>query len=378
MKIIIDSDDCILVNELSARHFTGNTMRSAASDEERERFLGLRKRLKFLANEYRQKYLNDYNDLEVSVSTGNPIAIGGNSLNRIWSGIYKGSTNKQYSAQISFVLDPNNPCLNIGFYFGRASAHNLSREARLQAEKRLQFLGKSLVERLRADPMAFEAFESLFDFGFQAFAGDHLVSSEQWLQKVAIEPSNCQIVYPVYPNNYGIIDPAEIGLYVSMSIVLMGFIPSVKANSVSKIVKPLSPEERAKQAERRTLIGHKGELFVLDQEKKRLLSLGIDPTNHLTHVAEISTTYGYDIESVDESLGLLFLEVKTTTRLPSDFGSNSFHISENEYNCYLNNKTQYQVVRVYDIEGEKPTMQYVDLERVEMKPDGFLVKIPTT
>ena len=60
-------------------------------------------------------------------ATGNAIAIGGTNFKRVWSGIFKGAENKQYAAQISFVMNPNEACLDVGFYFGRASGHSFDK-----------------------------------------------------------------------------------------------------------------------------------------------------------------------------------------------------------------------------------------------------------
>ena len=155
-------------------------------------------------------------------------------------------------------------------------------------------------------------------------------------------------------------------------------IPSVGTFSTRKTVKPLSPEQRAKQAERRALIGAKGEEFVFNKEKKRLERLGIDFNQYLVHLASISDNYGCDIKSCDENHDEIFIEVKTTTRTKGDFGANRFHMSANEYDFYSRNKMRYRLIRVYDIEGENPIMETVDLDTTKISNESFLIEIITT
>lgn len=378
MITFITHDDCQLVNDLSRRTYSGNKLLSAATTEERDRLIDLRRRLKHIATNFATRYDPDYGKLDVSVSTGNPIAIGGQSLNRVWSGIFKGAENKQYSAQVSFVLDPEKPCLNVGFYFGRASAHSLSIGERGKYEDRLHFLGSSLSSRLASDPDSLNAFETLLDNGFTAMVGEKQVSGSAWISQVSKNPTNCHIIYPLQPGEYGLIDPSSLHHYVALVIRLIGIIPDSGTNATTQQVKPLSPEERAKQAELRAMIGHKGELFVLEVERRKLADWGIDVDTYLSHVAEISTTYGYDILSCDRNRRPLHLEVKTTTRLPGEPGADTFYLSKNEYDVYLGEKSTYKIIRVYNIEGDSPSYIEVDLDRARMETKNYTVTVENT
>ncbi len=76
--------------------------------------------------------------------------------------------------------------------------------------------------------------------------------------------------------------------------------PDEEANEVDHN-KPLTPEQRAKQAERRAIIGHKGEVFVMKSEKQKLTELGLATNGYPKHVALESMSYGYDILSKDEN-----------------------------------------------------------------------------
>ena len=136
--------------------------------------------------------------------------------------------------------------------------------------------------------------------------------------------------------------------------------------------KPLTPEERAKQAERRALIGNKGEKFVMKHEKDRLHSLGIKDKNYPKHVALESMSHGYDILSIDENNSEIYIEVKTTTRAKDDSNSKWFYLSTNEYNKFNMDKPKYRLYRIYNIENE-PELDIVNLDSVTKKPDGYII-----
>jgi hypothetical protein len=139
------------------------------------------------------------------------------------------------------------------------------------------------------------------------------------------------------------------------------------------IVKPLTPEQRAKQAERLAQIGQKGELFVMDYEQRRLKALGINIAHYPKHVALESMHYGYDILSLDENKNEIYIEVKTTTRISEDQNSRIFFISANEFEVFSKNKQKFKLCRVYDIENS-PTLEFVDLSMATKRPDGYIIK----
>ena len=370
----ITENDLKLINDLSSRKYSGNRMVSNATDSEIAQFKEIKAKLKTLSTYFMKKFEGEYGSLETSVSSGNPIAIGGTNLNRVWAGIFKGAKNKQYSAQVSFVMNPQLPCLDVGFYFGRASAHSFTKSEKEKLENRLNLLGASLVTEIEADASIEQRFEDLFEYGFYASSQGKKLSKQDWLKRVKQNPKNSQIVQRIYANKNGYIEEATISLSVSMIFFLMGLIPSVETENVIKKIKPLTPEERAKQAERRALIGEEGEKFVLEKEREKLLSLGIDPKIYLKHVAQESTTYGYDILSCDENKNKIFIEVKTTTRAKNDPLSCSFNISSGEVDFYKQNKTNFCLYRVYDIEGETPEIDVVDMSNVEIRANNYMIK----
>jgi hypothetical protein len=377
MHPIITTEDLVLINDLTSREYANNTMLSNATESEKALLLQMRSKLKSLASIFEGKLRSEYGIMEVASSSGNPIKLGskGTRLNRVWAGFFKGASNKQYSAQISFVIDPLWPCLNVGFYFGRASAHSLDRETRLDMEKRLESLGDSLSTAVQSDKVLLEKYEDLFDFGFQAIVSENRVNGSEWLNSVSSNPKDCQIVYQLYPNENGYIELTTIDLYVNMIVFLMSLIPQEGSRSIKKSDKPLTPEQRARQAERRALIGEKGELFVMGAEKDKLEDIGLDPRACLRHVALESMSYGYDILSRDARDNEIHIEVKTTTRLKSDPKSKSFHLSAKEHGYYLKNKTAYRLYRVYDIEGKSPEFVSINMKTVTFSTETYLATI---
>lgn len=371
MKIITKSD-FNLISDLSSRDYSDNSMSTNSSEQERLDFRNFKQKLKSIAEDYKNQYNSDFGVFTSGASSGNPIKFNGTRLNRVWSGIFKGADNKQYSAQISFVIDEIRKCIDVGFYFGRASSRGKSTD-----KDRLIYLGKTLSESILSNKELTDKFEKLIDFGFQTYSSNKKVGGLEWLQIIKTNPENSQIIYKLAPNEDGYIETSTLNLYVSMLMFLMSLIPSVGTNTTNRTVKPMTPEQRAKQAERRALIGAKGEEFVFNKEKMRFESFGIDFKNYLEHVALVSDNYGYDIKSCDEKRNEIFIEVKTTTRTKDDYGANSFHMSSNEYDFYKKNKGKYRLVRVYDIEGENPISETIDLNSVKISNESYLIEIIT-
>ena len=81
--------------------------------------------------------------------------------------------------------------------------------------------------------------------------------------------------------------------------------------------------------------GFKGELFVLEQERKKLQDQNLLVKNYPRHVSIESDIYGYDILSKDEVGNDIYIEVKTTTKREGDFKADMFYLSNNEYQMFL-------------------------------------------
>ena len=368
----ITKSDLIIINNLSKRTYSDNQLLSNANDDEKDQLDKVKKKLKELARYFSEKYEDSYGPFETSVVTGNDIAIGGTRFKRIWSGIFKGAKNKQYAAQISFVLNPNETCLDVGFYFGRASGHSRNKEERQRLEGQLKSLAISLSNSIDNNFNFKQKYLELFDFGFSAYSGGENVTSNNWCNIIKANAKSSQIIAKISPNDFNVIENSKIDLYVSQIIFLMGGI-STQDIQLTPSIKPLTPEQRAKQAERLAEIGNKGELFIMGIEKEKLKSLGLNTIDYPKHVALESTTFGYDIVSLDENNNDILIEVKTTTRRKEDSSSRQFFISSNEYKTYQNNKSQFRLYRVYDIENT-PSYEILDIELMDKEPDGYICK----
>ncbi|OCB71211.1 hypothetical protein B0A79_22730 [Flavobacterium piscis] len=367
--IEIYSKELEFINDLSKRSYTGNTMNSNSSEEERIKFRLFKKKLKSLAEYFKNQFNDEFGEFTFNASSGNPIKFNGTKLNRVWSGIFKGAQNKQYSAQISFVVNEQNKSIDLGFYFGRASSRGQSPDL-----ERLQFLGNTLSSSIKSNIELRKQYEDLIDFGFQPISANNKVDSENWLNIIASNPQDCQLVYKLEPNENGIIDLTILTLYVKMLMFIMALIPSEGTEKSIIKYSYLTPEQRAKQAERKALIGLKGEKFIIQNEIKRLTKLNIKHNKYLFHMSLISDSFGYDIKSCDKNENHIFIEVKTTTRKKGDYQANRFYISNFEFEFYKNNKDNYKLFRVYDID-DSPEFDEIEMEEINLIANSYIVEI---
>jgi hypothetical protein len=371
--IILTKEDLVLINDLGRRKYKNNTLKSNATLEEQASYKEILNKMRMLAEYFKVKYERDFGPFEVGAPTGNPIAIGGTTLKNIWSGLYKGNTNKQYAAQIMFHLNRDKMCLNVGFAFGSASSHHLDGEEKNKLEKELERLGIVLHSSIEQNQLMRETYDTLFELGFEAYCNSDKVLSDEWLRTIQTNPEGSNIIRRIYPNQDGIIETSEIDSDIISVIPLMCAFDKYKDGNKKTYKKPLTPEQYAKQAERRAYIGMKGELFIMDQEEKKLSALKIRKTGYPEHVSLISNNFGYDILSLNEKQEDLLIEVKTTTIGRGNPKSREFNISAREYNTYEENKEKYKLYRVYDIEGN-PESEEIDLSTVIKEPDGYLIK----
>ena len=363
----ITTEDLLLINSLSNRVYHGNQLLSNANQQERNQLISIKRKLRSISNFFETKYGNNFGPFTTGISSGNPIAIGGTRFNNVWSGLFKGANNKQYCAQISFVMNRNEPYLNVGFYFGAASAHSISADQRHLLENQLAALGNTLSHTLENNVDVRNRFEYLFDNGFQAIGNRTRMLPDQWIQHIINNTANSHIFVKIPPNELGYIDNSIIDSFVAQVMFLMKCVePQIQID----INKPLTPEQRAKQAERRAIIGHKGEVYVMESEKLKLEELGIETNEYPKHVALESMNYGYDILSLDENEEELYIEVKTTTRTIEDPSARKIFISVNEVNTYRNNTNRYRIYRVYDIEND-PNIEELNFDENRLSPDGF-------
>lgn len=366
-QIKITRADLEFINDLSARIYTGNTLLSKATDDEKQHFIHIKEKLKTLAILLAEKY-KQYGPFISAVSSGNPLTRGGR-LNSLWSVFFKGSPNKQYAAQISFVMNPSMPCLDVGFYFGRASAHSLSLAQKNKLEHNLKLLGHNLANAIRYNDLVQSQYISLFNkFGFSSYSQGVRINAENWIQKIERTPQDSHIIAKIYPDDLGNIEISTIDAYVAQVIFLMDCIEDSPRNI---ILPPQTPEQRAKRAERLAQIGLEGELFVLRQEENKLRKQN-SPHNrkYPRHVALESDSFGYDILSLNEQGEEVFIEVKTTTCKKDDFGAKSFFLSSHEFAFYKHHEVQYKLYRVYDIENS-PYCEELKIEDLRMTPEGY-------
>lgn len=362
-------EDLCLINLLSARKYPKKSLKPHASENEIERFKKVKNKLKSISQYFSDKYNSEYGPFITSVAPErNDINRGGRLLN-VWSTFFKGSYNKQYSAQISFVVEQGSPYLNVGFYFGRASYRGSSSE-KDKLESNLNKIGKELAYVVTNNENYYNEYNSLFDLGFIAYSNG-VKTPDNWLKSIKDSPENSQITVKVHPNELGVIENSTLDFYISKIIFLMSTINYV--NTINLKINPPTPEQSAKRAERNALIGIKGERYILAHEQKRLSDLGISKNGYPKHVALESTHYGFDILSLDNAGNDIFIEVKTTTRLKEDIHSRKFYITNNELNILNENKSNYILRRVYDVENQ-PNFEDLDLNEAIKEANGYIIK----
>ncbi len=124
--------------------------------------------------------------------------------------------------------------------------------------------------------------------------------------------------------------------------------------SVTVIKKRKIPKKNyLEQAKKDTELGLIGEFSVLEFEKERLKSIGLDEyINKIKWVSKESDQYGYDIKSFDkygEEVKEIFIEVKTTKAK----GNQNFYVSKHEVDISEMYKERYFIYRIHEVEGSK-------------------------
>ncbi|KFE98057.1 hypothetical protein IX39_16810 [Chryseobacterium formosense] len=364
----ITLEDLKFINELSKRKYPGKKLTSNTNELERIKFNSIKVKLRNIALYFANKYESFYGPFSTNVSPeANPITLG-ETLHNVWSTLFKGSSNKQYAAQISFVIEKGSPYLNVGFYFGRSSTRSKKHNEKKVLENELKKLGLELSYTLQNNLEFRNQYNSLFEIGFNAYSNGEVLP-DKWINSIKYNPDNSQITVKVFTNEFGVIENSILDFYVSQIIFLMNAITST--NSEKKI-KPLTPEQSAKKAERNAQIGLKGELFILKYETERLNKLGLLKKGYPRHLALESAHYGFDILSLDDNGNDQFIEVKTTTRKKEDPLSKQFYITNNEYNVLSNNRDKYKIKRVYNIENIAD-VDDLNIDLMERIPNGYIV-----
>ena len=205
-----------------------------------------------------------------------------------------------------------------------------------------------------------------------------MVSLEEWIENLNIDPKISSINIFLPPDKDNKVDETLIRYYVSVCMPLMSVFPgNLTENSTRReyLPRPRTPEERAIEAARKTMIGIKGEEFAMDYERKRLAVLKLSGRGYPKHIAAISDIFHYDICSIDRRIGEIHIEVKTTARHQSDPFSKVAYMSAQEYEFYHTHKESYRLYRIYDIFGQ-PEIKEIDLNEISFLTDNYRIVIP--
>lgn len=367
---MINHSDLVFINNLSKLKFKNHSFSSVCDDKEKSHFEEVKKKLRHLASHFSLIFNDSFGPFKLAVSPySNPITRG-NTLNGVWSAIYKGNKNKQYAAQISFVIDKNTPALYVGYYFGSASSHDKDVNKKEADLKDLRLLGQQLAKFIESNELMNGQFYSLFDIGFVAHSDYKPISPDSWLNVIKTQPENACITVKIKFEENQNADIQLIEMYASQLIFLMSAFDS--NDKKNKQIKLITASQFIKRALRLAEIGLKGEEYILKTEKERLTSLGIKNSEYPVHVALISPSYGYDILSIDEEGVEIYIEVKSTSRIKEDPAAKSFFMTSNEYKRYEMDKDKYKIYRVYNTDLN-PSFEVIDMESIMKRADGYIV-----
>lgn len=367
-EIKIYKSDIHLVMDLASRVYKNNTLKSNSSEEEQASFKLIRQKMGDVADYFRDKYNSLYGPFESDRNSGNPIRIGGTKLGTVWSTIYKGASNKQYAAQISFAINHRVRGLDVGFYFGRGSSHTNPKSIHNSLIKQMINMGKNVADCIKKTPNLYTMCQSLLDVGFRYIYDDAETTLDEWIEHIKVCPWRCQVISTILFDDKDFLSISDIDVYVAQVLFLMNLIN----NTASKKRTLESNKYSEYRNKRLSEIGRKGELYILELERKRLKKLKMLCDDYPKHVADISDCYGYDILSLDDKGNERYIEVKTTVCKKGSCRANIFYISNNEYSKYISNRRKYKIYRVYDIDGS-PEFEEIDLEMTNKEPNGFIV-----
>lgn len=191
---VLEHDDIAIVKKLKAKKYANNSM-----GRDGEHIKAIRHKLRAIVTQLYEKYNVEYGSLQIATSSGNPLSRGG-VVNRPWATLYKGSDRKQYAAQITIGIDADAGCLDVGFYFGKASSHDIVGNERIKYEKIQEAIAQKIVNNIKVNTEIKCRYSSLGDFGF-IYSSDHKsVTSDRWLIDAVANPKQCQIYAQIYPD----------------------------------------------------------------------------------------------------------------------------------------------------------------------------------
>ena len=141
----------------------------------------------------------------------------------------------------------------------------------------------------------------------------------------------------------------------------------IKTPRQGRVFQP-SEDYYRKVADRKMEIGRRGELFVMEHEKQRLIvEEGADFLSRLEHSSVVrGDGLGYDVLSFDNEAEI-YIEVKTTT---GKFSANVF-FTENEFNTMNRYADRYYLYRVYEFDQTSNTGQILIFKGKKMIESYF-------
>lgn len=166
---------------------------------------------------------------------------------------------------------------------------------------------------------------------------------------------------------YGQASMIEIQSYMWVVSYLIKDIPPLPIGKTQIIVPDFAIELKARQqrADERERIGLLGEKFVFEQEKEKLITAGLSGlADNVRLVSQDDYPYGYDIVSYTLDEKPLHIEVKSTTRSPSQ--DEGFWLTDNEKH-QAEGDNQWCIYRVWNVDS-KPN--YQNLGNIVRQGDG--------
>jgi hypothetical protein len=97
--------------------------------------------------------------------------------------------------------------------------------------------------------------------------------------------------------------------------------------------------------------GRRGEEAALLYERSRVAALGFDAQEVVVWEAERNETAAFDIQSVDESGDLIYIDVKATA---ADEEDTPFDMTAAELSFAMRNRLRYYIYRVIGIRSSRP------------------------
>ncbi len=368
-KNVLTINDISFLDKLCQRTYTGNTMMSNASSKENDRYKNINHIMQNILQEIGNEIFGEEN-FNVGGKSGNPLTRSGR-LGLPWACIYK-SKNKQYGPQISLVIHKDG--IRFGFFFGCASSHGLTKAENDKRLNEFKSLSKGLHDKIVSSEGLKVDFEQLSELGFTYFKKNQEVSSYEWLNQIASDPSDCSItVYYDLKKNRSI--DSDILKSYCYSVLFLYNAVDVKGTKKANYHKRnfhLSLRERFHKLELLKEIGDAGELFIFNKEKEKIKRLGYDYCKYPELKSEKDDSCGYDILSLDDKGNEIFLEVKTTIKKRGDSSSKQFFMSGNEWNTYMNSINNYRLYRVYDV-NLTPEYEEIDLSKVNIVPHDYII-----